>query len=189
MKRTWFMLTCLCLFAGLIGCDGKDDEMEVMTMRKQARYDTQTTSTFFADGMTARPAVEHAVTTDAGPTTRPAMSVALLERGQERFGIYCAMCHGANGAGHGMVVQRGFPPPPTFHSDRLRGLPDDYLNGVITHGLGKMPPYADQIPPDDRWAIVAYVRALQRSQHANLQDVPAESQHELTAPVQGATAK
>ncbi|CAN5478402.1 cytochrome c [soil metagenome] len=180
MKRTLLIATCACLVAVALGCDDKkDNEMEVMTMRKQARYDTQTASTFFADGMTARPAVDHAVPVDASDDTRPPVTAALVQRGRQRYDIYCSMCHGTDGYGEGLVVQHGFPQPPSFHSDRLRNLPDDYLNHVITHGLGKMPPYDDQVPPADRWAIVSYVRALQRSQHATIADVPDDAKTQL----------
>jgi mono/diheme cytochrome c family protein len=93
------------------------------------------------------------------------MTLALLERGRERFDIYCAPCHGRSGDGKGMVVQRGFPSPPSFHSDKLRLAPDSHMYQVISDGYGVMYPYADRIDPDDRWAIVAYVRALQLSRH------------------------
>jgi mono/diheme cytochrome c family protein len=111
------------------------------------------------------------------PSTR-----AVLERGRERFNIYCAVCHGEDGYGTGIVVRRGFPPPPSFHDDRLRTATDDHLFEVMTRGFGVMLPYADRIVPRDRWAIVAYVRALQRSQHATLADVPAEARGKFSAP-------
>ncbi len=91
---------------------------------------------------------------------------ALLTRGQQRFEIYCAPCHGRSGDGAGMVVQRGFPAPPSYHTDRLRHAPDSHFYQVISDGYGVMYPYADRINPHDRWAIVAYIRALQLSQHA-----------------------
>lgn len=94
------------------------------------------------------------------------LTKALLARGQQRFDIYCAPCHGRSGDGAGMVVQRGFPAPPNFHTDRLRQAPDSHFYQVISDGYGVMYPYADRITPRDRWAIVAYVRALQLSQHA-----------------------
>ena len=103
----------------------------------------------------------------------------LIERGQQRFNIYCLPCHGYLGEGDGMVVQRGFSPPPTFHSDRLRQAPVGYLFNVITNGFGAMPSYAGQVPVPDRWAIVAYIRALQLSQNATLDDVPAADRARL----------
>lgn len=94
------------------------------------------------------------------------VSEALLRRGRERFDIYCAPCHSRLGDGDGMVVRRGFPAPPSYHSERLRGAPDSHFYQVITDGYGAMYAYADRITPNDRWAIVAYIRALQLSQHA-----------------------
>jgi len=88
----------------------------------------------------------------------------LVERGQDRFNIYCIVCHGPVGKGDGMVVRRGFPQPPTYHDDRLRNAPVGHFFDVITNGWGKMNSYAYQVPPADRWAIVAYIRALQLSQ-------------------------
>ena len=90
----------------------------------------------------------------------------VLSRGHERFEIFCSPCHGLDGAGDGIVPQRGYTPPPSFHIDRLRAAPDGYFFTVITEGFGRMPSYASQVPTSDRWAIIAYVRALQLSQHA-----------------------
>lgn len=90
---------------------------------------------------------------------------ALLARGRERFNIYCAPCHSQAGDGDGMVVRRGFPAPPSYHTDRLRNAPDSHFYEVISNGYGVMYPYADRIAPEDRWAITAYIRALQLSQH------------------------
>lgn len=116
------------------------------------------------------------------------LSQEVLARGQERFNIYCAMCHDRLGNGNGMIVQRGFTAPPSFHSDLSRGFklrgaelklteaPVGYFFEVITHGFGAMPDYASQIVPDDRWAIIAYIRALQLSQHATLADVRDENE-------------
>jgi mono/diheme cytochrome c family protein len=95
------------------------------------------------------------------PTT-----MALLQRGQQRFDIFCAPCHGRSGTGDGMIVRRGFPAPPSYHTERLRNAPDSHFYQVISDGYGVMYPYADRIAPADRWAIVAYIRALQLSQHA-----------------------
>jgi len=92
----------------------------------------------------------------------------LVERGQDRFNIYCIVCHGPVGNGDGMVVRRGFPKPPTYHDDRLRNAPVGHFFDVITNGWGKMNSYAYQVPPADRWAIVAYIRALQLSQNPDV---------------------
>jgi mono/diheme cytochrome c family protein len=102
-----------------------------------------------------------------------------LKRGEERYNIYCSVCHDRSGYGEGMVVQRGYKRPPTFHSDRLRQAPVGYLFDVITNGFGAMPDYASQIPPKDRWAIVAYLRALQLSQNTNINALSAEERKKL----------
>ncbi|MEP6956361.1 MAG: cytochrome c [Chthoniobacterales bacterium] len=100
---------------------------------------------------------------------------ALVARGQQRYEIYCAVCHGATGAGNGMIVQRGFPPPPSFHEQRLRDAPVGHFVDVITNGYGVMYSYASRVTPADRWAIAAYLRALQLSQNAAAADAdPAE---------------
>ena len=104
---------------------------------------------------------------------------ALLERGRERYGIFCTPCHDALGGGQGLVVQRGMKRPESFHVERLREAPPGYFFDVITNGFGAMYDYADRIPPRDRWAIVAYVRALQLSQGARLEDVPAAERARL----------
>ena len=110
----------------------------------------------------------------------------LIKRGQQRFNIYCSVCHGQTGEGNGMVVQRGFRQPPTFHSDRLRGMPVGYFYDVITQGFGAMPSYRKQVPVADRWAIVAYVRALQLSRYAPAADLTDAEQAKLVAPAPGA---
>ena len=99
----------------------------------------------------------------------------VLERGRDRFNIYCVPCHGPTGEGDGIVVQRGFNVPPSYHTDRLRQAPVGHFFNVITNGFGAMPSYAGQIPVDDRWAIIAYIRALQLSQNAPLSDVPSDA--------------
>jgi mono/diheme cytochrome c family protein len=114
-----------------------------------------------------------------------AVSAADLQRGQERFNIYCTPCHGRLGDGNGMVVQRGYRQAASFHQDRLRQERLGYFYDVITNGFGAMPDYATQIPVRDRWLIVAYVRALQLSQHATVDDVPAGSRAELDASTAG----
>ena len=100
------------------------------------------------------------------------LTTEFLKRGQQRYGIFCAPCHGGLGDGNGMIVQRGYQRPASYHEARLRDMPDGYLFDVITRGFGQMPSYASQVPVDDRWAIVAYVRALQLSQNARLADLP-----------------
>jgi mono/diheme cytochrome c family protein len=102
----------------------------------------------------------------------PPLTLALLRRGQERYDIFCAPCHGFSGTGSGMIVQRGFPQPPSYLTEKLREVPIRHFYDVITYGHGVMFPYAERVPPPDRWAITAYIRALQASAMANLADVP-----------------
>jgi hypothetical protein len=167
-------------------------------MQDQPKFIPLRPSSFFDDGRSERPLVEGTVArghldadtafytgkVDGKPVdTFPfPITHAVLNRGQDRFNIYCAPCHDRMGTGLGMIVRRGFdhPPPPSYHIDRLRQAPDGYLFDVITNGLGAMPDYAAQINAADRWAIVAYVRALQYSQHASVNDVPADARTELS---------
>jgi mono/diheme cytochrome c family protein len=157
-------------------------------MYDQPRSDPLKSSDFFADGAASRPLPPHTVAQegfhadtsfDTGkigtnflkelpfPVTRQ-----LLERGRERYDIYCSVCHGLTGQGRGIVVQRGFPAPPAYDIPRLRDQPPGYFYDVITRGYGVMFSYANRVDPDDRWAIAAYIRALQLSHHATLADVP-----------------
>jgi mono/diheme cytochrome c family protein len=113
------------------------------------------------------------------PPSPPPVTVALLERGRQRFDINCSPCHGRDGDGNGMIVQRGFPHPPSYYIERLRNAPNQHFYDVITHGYGAMFPYADRVDPSDRWRIVAYIRALQASAGAALADVPADQRSAL----------
>jgi mono/diheme cytochrome c family protein len=156
-------------------------------MYDQPRYEAMEKSDFFADGRTSRPAVAGAVARgdlrddeklytgrESGQLVmQPPLEVdlPLLRRGQERFNIFCTPCHGLTGDGDGMIVERGFRRPPTYHSDRLRGVPIGHFFDVMTKGFGVMPQFADQVPAPDRWAIAAYVRALQLSQHARPEEL------------------
>jgi mono/diheme cytochrome c family protein len=105
----------------------------------------------------------------------------MLDRGQERYNIYCAPCHSQTGNGNGMIVQRGFPRPPSYHIDRLREAPIGHFYDVITHGYGIMYSYAARVEPADRWAIAAYIRVLQTSQNAQVKDIPAADRTKLEA--------
>ena len=153
-------------------------------------------SPLFSDQASSRPLEPHTVAqedpADIGPlqtgfqngqllTNIPVpITSQLLERGQERFGIYCAVCHGSDGYGQGMIVQRGFPAPPSFHTDRLRAAPAGHFFDVMTRGYGVMYPYASRLTPEDRWAITAYIRALQVSQHAPAASLPPDIQAHLS---------
>jgi cytochrome c553 len=152
-------------------------------------------SPLFPDGAASRPLVPHTVSREDPAEVGPMqtgydhgqlvlnipvpITKELLARGQERFGIFCAVCHGEDGYGHGMIIQRGFPTPPSFHTDRLRQAPAGHFFDVMTHGYGVMYPYASRVSPEDRWAIVAYIRALQFSQHAPVASLPDDLQNEL----------
>lgn len=113
------------------------------------------------------------------PPGPPSVTLALLERGRQRFNIYCAPCHDRFGDGHGMIVQRGFPHPPSYYSATLRQMPNQSYYDVITKGYGVMYSYASRVAPADRWAIVAYIRALQASAGGKLSDVPANERQTL----------
>jgi hypothetical protein len=164
-------------------------------MADQPRYKPLAPSAFFEDGRSARPSVpgtvaqgqlredEHLYTGRVDgqlvelfpfPVTRQ-----VLDRGRERFDIFCSPCHGRVGDGKGMVVRRGFAQPPSFHIERLRTAPAGYVFEVITKGFGRMYDYADRIGVEDRWAIAAYIRALQLSQNARLEDVPEPERAQL----------
>jgi mono/diheme cytochrome c family protein len=157
-------------------------------MHDQPKYQPLEASTFFKDGRASRPRVPGTVARgrrddDAvlvsgkadGKLTEvfPApVTKATLERGHQRFDVYCSPCHDRAGTGRGMIVERGYKQPSSFHDERLRGMPPGYFFDVMTNGFGVMPSYAAQVPVADRWAIAAYVRALQLSQHATLAEVP-----------------
>ncbi len=160
-------------------------------MDRQEKYLPQAEGKFFADGMTMRKPVAGTVARgelnedDAyyrGRDERDSLiarmpveiTMQLLQRGQERYNIYCSPCHGKTGDGKGIIVQRGMLPPPSFHEARLLQAPDGHFYDVITNGIRNMPTYRHQIPVPDRWAIVAYLRALQRSQNATGNDIPVD---------------
>jgi len=166
-------------------------------MHDAPRYEAYEASASFADGRASRTAPAGTVARGwlrddealytgkvAGQVVDQfpfAIAHADLQRGQQRFNIYCTPCHGKLGDGQGMVVQRGLREAASYHQDRLRQEKAGYFYDVITNGFGAMQGYAEQIPVRDRWLIVAYVRALQLSQHASLNDVPADKRAELDA--------
>ena len=190
MKRAMLLLFELLTCVALAGC-----ERTFRDMYDQPRYKPLAPSTLWPDGRSARPPVEGTVARAAGTfagtssgtvqSTRIGRSLAAdaanampaaappdlaeLRRGRERFDIFCSPCHGRVGDGHGMIALRGLAltrPPRNLHIDRLQKVTDGYLFSVISHGYGAMMPYDDRIPPADRWAIVAYIRALQLSEGA-----------------------
>jgi mono/diheme cytochrome c family protein len=174
------VMGAMLIFLGLSGCQQE--------MAKQPRYEPLDRSEFFDDQRAARPLVEGTVArgflredehlyrglVDGKPAAAfpfPIDKAALL-RGRERYNIFCAPCHDQIGTGQGMIVRRGYQAPPSFHSDRLRQTEAGMFFQHITHGLRAMPDYAQQISPEDRWAIIAYIRALQLSQNARLSELP-----------------
>jgi mono/diheme cytochrome c family protein len=186
-------------------------ERAVRNMYDQPRLDPGETSPLFADGLGTRPpppgsiaqaegelaatssgrrGTQAAAQRDAAAEARhpPPLTRDLLLRGQQRYTIYCLPCHSAVGDGDGPVVRRGFPHPPSYHQPRLREADDRHFFEVITQGYGVMASYADRVAPADRWAIVAYIRALQLSQHAPVAALPAALQARLLAQPTAASA-
>ena len=192
MKARLAALAVLLAVAGL-GC--RQD------MHDQPKYKPFRGSDFFTDGRAMRPFVEGTVARgtlrDDSPfytgkvegefvTEIPVeVTAELLARGQGEYQVFCAPCHGRTGMGDGMIAQRGLKRPISYHVDRLRQSPVGYYFDVITNGYGAMLDYASQVPVEDRWAIVAYVRALQLSQYAPAAEVPGDRQDELEASLQG----
>jgi hypothetical protein len=168
----------------------------IRDMFNEPRYDPQAESGFFPDSSAMRQPVPGTVARgylwsdsiyyfgmdSEGNYVKQSpvpITMELLERGQQRYNIYCSPCHSRLGDGKGMVVQHGFIPPPDFHSERIREFPDGEIFDVISNGVRNMPPYGDQVQVHDRWAIVSYVRALQLSQNAHLEDIPEQMQGNL----------
>jgi mono/diheme cytochrome c family protein len=152
------------------------------SMRRQNRYETLGPADLFPDGAASRVPPEGAVAQGDLAAERalgepPPVTAELLARGQERYGIACTPCHGLSGHGDGMIVARGFPAPPSYHEPRLRAAPARYFVDVITNGYGAMYSYAARVEPRDRWAIAAYIRALQLSQDARVAEVPGAAEH------------
>lgn len=189
------MLWRACAAASLLamaGCDHLHQDMG-----NQPKNLPLSPSGFFADGRSERAPVENTVPRDAlvnddlmvGKDSNNfplPVDEALLERGEDRYKIFCAPCHGLQGDGNGMVAMRGMKHPPSYHLDRLRQVPNGYFYDVITNGFGQMYSYSAQIPPRDRWAIVSYVRALQLSRNARVAELPADLREKLTS---GGTTK
>jgi hypothetical protein len=188
-RRTRVVLAMLWLSVGLAVCGCSQ------MMNDEPRYKPLAASDFFADGQSARPQVVGTIarghlrldqafyTGKSGGVLVDALPIPVtrdvLLRGRERFDIFCSPCHGRLGNGDGVVVERGFTSPPSYHTDRLRTAPIGYFFDIMTNGFGAMFSYATRVPPADRWAIAAYVRALQLSQHATLSDAPADARQKL----------
>jgi mono/diheme cytochrome c family protein len=172
-----------------------------LDMHIQPKYLPYQPTTFFGDGRSERPEIpgtiarghlhadelfytgqENGVVADKFPFP---VTQTDIERGRQRYNIYCTPCHDYTGNGHGMIVQRGFPPPPSFHIQRLREAPAGHFFEVITNGYGAMYSYAARVEPADRWRIAAYIRALQLSEHATIADVPEADKQKLAAQKSG----
>ena len=190
-SRVSFRLFVAACFLFLSGCQLKQD------MAHQPKARPLSPTEFFADGRSERPLLENTVA--RGALADDALFVPkdsnnfplpvnqeLLERGQERYQIFCTPCHGLQGDGNGLIVMRGMKQPPSYHQDRLRQVPNGYLYDVVTNGFGAMLGYSAQIPPRDRWAIIAFVRALQLSRNAHVADLPGDVREKLNA---GGSAK
>ena len=200
--RQALIVLLIASIAVLSGCRAMEkDEPPIhpnLNMDFQERFDPQERNWFFADTRAMRPTVPGTVprgflredrafyygaeSAGAFVTTFPLpVTIDLVERGQERYDIFCAPCHGASGDGQGIITTGGYgyTPAPSFHTDRLRDMPVGEIYSIIVNGVRTMPPYASQVPVADRWAIVSYIRALQRSQNADLEDVPASMRSDL----------
>lgn len=193
----WLLSSVFCLLTSA-GC--RQD------MHNQPKYIPLRESTFFRNGSSARPLVEDTVARGtlqedeafftgksfgAEVTTLPfPLTKEVLDRGENRYNIFCSPCHDLAGTGQGMIVRRGYRQPPSFHSDRIRQAPIGHFFDVMTNGFGAMPDYRAQVAPRDRWAIAAYVRALQLSQHATAAELSPDDRQKLaqpaSAPAEGA---
>ena len=175
MKHKFAILVALAM--SLAACD---QNMEI-----QPKYSQYSRAPLFRGGVLRRPpagtVARDDLARDAEIRTRPPLTAELFTRGQERFEIFCRPCHGQTGDGNGIIVQRGMPHPTSYHDDRLRTADDQHFFDVMTNGYGAMYSYASRVPPRDRWAIVAYIRALQLSRHASIDDLPAEERAKLLA--------
>lgn len=169
------VLPLLAVLLALTACKRED-------MYAQGKYANWDRDRFFPHGQSMREPVAGTVARDPAnpPVPQPAaITSAMLAHGRERFDISCAPCHGRAGDGQGMIVQRGFPQPPSFHGARLRQAKTELFVDAITRGHGVMYSYADRVPPADRWAVIAYIRALQLSQDASAAALPAEDRARL----------
>src|SRR5215475_15648931 len=188
MKISAALLAAALAVAALSGCENAVRQ----DMANQPKNLPLTPSPFFADGRSERPILENTVARGAlendvynvskdfaGYPAGLKVDGKLFERGQDRYRIFCTPCHGLQGNGEGMIAMRGMKHPPSYHIDRLRQAPNGYFYDVITNGFGAMYSYSERIPPSDRWAIIAYVRALQLSRNARVSDLSSEARQKL----------
>ncbi|HKE87691.1 MAG TPA: cytochrome c [Vicinamibacterales bacterium] len=190
------MLRSLRAFALIVACVAVSACRQ--DMHDAPSYDPLQEAPFFANGAASRMLVANTVArgqlredelfytgkVNGQPSTEFPMPITpdIMARGRERFNVFCSPCHGRTGMGNGMIVQRGFRQPPSYHDERLRNAPVGYFFDVMTNGFGAMQDYSAQVPPADRWAIAAYIRALQLSQGATVADVPADRRGDLDRP-------
>lgn len=176
-------MKCVAILVAVAACSVLT-ACEQQEMTNQPRLKPYAGTNAFPDQRSARLPAPGTVARGADLEARPEqipvpVTRSLLERGKQRFDVYCKPCHGTLGDGNGTIVQRGFPAPPSYHSDRLRRAPLRHFYDVITDGYGVMYSYAGRVAPADRWAIAAYIGALQLSQHATLDEVPAAHRADL----------
>jgi mono/diheme cytochrome c family protein len=196
---TFFLVVLVVGLMGFRGSISTRPPLEVFPdMDRQPYYKPQSRSAFFADGRTDRPIPAGVVARGRlrldsayyegreadgqwvrGLPERVAVTHAFMERGRERYDIYCTVCHGALGDGRGIVTQYGWGGPVSLHSDVFRDMAEGEIYNTITHGKNTMFGYGDKLEPEDRWAVVAYVRALQRAQRGRVEDVPASNRKDL----------
>ena len=194
---TSFIVIVLILTSCFRGRPSEDPPIHINpNMDSQPKYKAQSESQYFENGATMRMPIAGTVArgevfedtklyygkdANGKPIIENPLQVnmQLLKRGQDRYNIYCAPCHGRTGNGKGIVVKRGYLPPPNFHQDLVRNYPEGHLYDVISNGVRNMPSYKHMIPVEDRWAIVSYIRVLQRSQNASLSDIPEEIRNDL----------
>lgn len=192
-----FILIVLFMSGCFRGRPSEDPPIHINpNMDDQPKYKAQSESQYFENGSSMRMPVAGTVArgeeyedtryyfgkdANGKPVTENPVPITmqLLKRGQSRFNIYCAPCHGRTGDGQGIVVKRGYLPPPNFHQDLVRNYPDGHIFDVISNGIRNMPSYKHMIPVEDRWAIVSYMRALQRSENATLLDIPEEIRNKI----------
>ena len=200
------MILAACLLMASAGCR--------QNMHNQNKLEPYEASAFFADGQGSRqlpagtvprnafgeevapytglvvtpaPPLQTSQAQSSQAMPAPPVTMAMLRRGQERYNIFCSPCHGRTGDGLGMIVRRGYKQPPSFHEPRLRSAPADHFVTTMTEGFGVMPSYAEEVSLQDRWAIAAYIRALQYSQNARLADIPADRRQAVESGLQGGT--
>jgi mono/diheme cytochrome c family protein len=195
------MKNCVCMLCALLALTACEKAKQ--DMYDDAKFKPLERSSRFPDGSSSRPLPDASAPFSQGPFAGTSsgrigedtvrrdqealaaqsmpypVTMQLLQRGQQRYQIYCMPCHSPVGDGDGLVARRGFPHPPSYHSDRLRRAPDRHFFDVMSNGYGIMYSYADRVTPPDRWAIVAYIRALQLSQHADVSTLPPQMRAQL----------